>query len=565
MKSLKLTCSLFFFSLTVFAQHLPFNQQQLIPIMKQHVQVLAHDSMEGRLVGTVGEAMAYQYISAQLQKSGLQPMGTDGYLQQFSFTRHALNTPQNFVIIRKGKTQLVLQDVTQGFALPQSGSGKVKAKGVLVGHGVIAKDGSINDYASKKDLKGKVFVMQHGYPLSFHPHSEVAAAANIDAKVDSAITRGASAVVIVATDTLHQAPRYKKFVSKALARKVPVVFLYATDVAWMQGADVSIEVQADEVKINGHNVIGYINNHASNTIILGAHYDHLGYDEFGHSTWRPAPGQRPSIHNGADDNASGTAALLVMADVLKKYRFSNLNYLFVAFSGEEEGLLGSNFFVKNSTVDLPKVLAMLNMDMVGRLDMEKYTLGISGTGTANEWQGLLSQIVVDSLKYKYTPSGSGGSDHASFYHAGIPVLHYFTGNHYDYHKPSDDEDKINYDGMYKVIAHMYQVIDKLNAAPLLTYTQVKEDTATRVNFKVTLGIMPDYMYEGEGVMVEGVTPERPAHKAGIIKGDRIVQIGEMKIQTMQDYMKSLSMFSKGQKVDAIIIRGDKQLSLPVIF
>jgi Zn-dependent M28 family amino/carboxypeptidase len=327
---------------------------------------------------------------------------------------------------------------------------------------------------------------------------------------------------------------------------------------------VSINVTRKEALINAHNVVGYIDNRAQRTLVIGAHFDHLGYDEFGHSTWKPSAGERPSIHNGADDNASGTAALLVLAHLLKKYGSANLNYQFIAFSGEEEGLLGSNYYVKNPTVPLNKIVAMLNMDMVGRLDMEKYTLGISGTGTATEWEPILNTIKVDSLKYKYTASGNGGSDHASFNFAQVPVLHYFTGMHYDYHKPSDDADKINYEGMYKVLLHIYQLSEQLSTNPTLNYQTVKEDT-TRVSFKVTLGIMPDYMYDGEGILLEGVTPDRPAHKAGMAKGDKVLQLGTYKINTMQDYMKALSNFNKGETVDAVIIRGGKQLTLPVSF
>lgn len=546
------------------AQQVPFTYQQVLPQLTKHMEVLAHDSMEGRLVGTAGEAKAYQYIQQQLQLSGVAPLGTQGYLQPFTFNRHALTSDGAVLEARNGKKQIRIQTVADGYPVSVSGSGNIKAKAVAVGYGINSGDGTHNDYHSKINLKGKVALIKHGYPNQFHVHSSVAAAATIDAKVDSAIARGAVAVVIVATDTLHAASRYRSFVSKDNSKSIPVVFVYNNLYNDLTGAMVAINVSRKEAAINAHNVVGYIDNKAQRTLVIGAHFDHLGYDEFGNSTWKPTAGERPSIHNGADDNASGTAALLVFADLLKKYGSANLNYQFIAFSGEEEGLLGSNYYVKNPTVPMNNLVAMLNMDMVGRLDMGKYTLGISGTGTAAEWERILNTIQVDSLKYKYTASGNGGSDHASFYFAQVPVLHYFTGMHYDYHKPSDDADKINYEGMYKVLLHIYQLSEQLNANPTLTYQTVKEDTA-RVSFKVTLGIMPDYMYDGEGILLEGVTTDRPAHKAGMIKGDKVMQLGTHKINSMQDYMKALSQFNKGDTVDAIIIRNGKQLTLPVTF
>jgi aminopeptidase YwaD len=565
MKLFQVTFSaLFLLCQQINAQQVPFNYDQILPQLVKHVEVLAHDSMEGRLVGTAGEAKAYQYIQQQLQLSGVAPLGTDGYLQPFSFNRYALTASGTLLEARIGKKQIKIQTVADGYPISISGSGNVKAKAMAVGYGINSGDGAYNDYSVKRDVKGKIVVLKHGYPSQFHVHSSVAAAATIEAKVDSAIARGALAVVVVATDTLHAAPRYRSFVSKENTKSIPVVFVYNDIYNGLNGSTVSVNVSRKETNIQAHNVVGYIDNKAQHTLVIGAHFDHLGYDEFGHSTWKPRAGERPSIHNGADDNASGTAALLVFADLLKKYGSANLNYQFIAFSGEEEGLLGSNYYVKNPTVPTNKILAMLNMDMVGRLDMEKYTLGISGTGTAMEWERILNTIKVDSLKYKYTASGNGGSDHASFYFAQVPVLHYFTGMHYDYHKPSDDADKINYEGMYKVLLHIYQLSEQLNTNPNLTYQTVKEDTA-RVSFKVTLGIMPDYMYDGEGILLEGVTTDRPAHKAGMLKGDKVMQLGTHKINSMQDYMKALSQFSKGETIDAIIIRNGKQLTLPVTF
>jgi len=311
------------------------------------------------------------------------------------------------------------------------------------------------------------------------------------------------------------------------------------------------------VPMTGHNVIGFIDNKAQHIIILGAHFDHLGYNEYGGSTYRGEKDEKPKIHNGADDNASGTAGLLVLSELLSKGEYKKNNYLFIAFSGEEEGLLGSNYFCKHPTIDLGKVTYMINMDMLGRLDTVKKSFAINGTGTSPTWAKVLPTISIDNLKVKYDESGTGASDHTSFYNVGIPVLHFFTGNHYDYHKPSDDEDKINYNGELDVIKFVYAVIGKLDNEPKLAFAKTKEDTSSRVSFKVTLGIMPDYLYEGKGVSVDGVTEGRPAAKCGIKRGDIIVQLGDIKIEDMQVYMKALSKFNKGETTKVQVLRNNK--------
>ncbi|MEI6507480.1 MAG: M28 family peptidase [Bacteroidota bacterium] len=319
------------------------------------------------------------------------------------------------------------------------------------------------------------------------------------------------------------------------------------------------------IEITGHNVIGYINNNAANYIVIGAHFDHLGYNEYGGSTYKGENGESPKIHNGADDNASGTAALLVLADLLSKGEFKKNNYLFIAFSGEEEGLLGSNYFCKHPTIDLTKVTYMINMDMVGRMDTVKRTLAVSGYGTSPTWGKAFSSLTTDEFKFKFDSSGTGPSDHTSFYNVGIPVLHFFTGTHSDYHKPSDDEQKINYNDEGKVVRYIYTLIGKLDAEPKLAFTKTREDSSSKVSFKVTLGIMPDYMFEGKGVSVDGVTDGKPAAKAGIKRGDVIIQLGEIKTDDMQLYMKALSKFSKGETTKVKIIRDKKEFEFELTF
>jgi hypothetical protein len=314
----------------------------------------------------------------------------------------------------------------------------------------------------------------------------------------------------------------------------------------------------DSTKITARNVIGFIDNKAPNTIILGAHFDHLGYGDE-NSLYKGDS----SIHNGADDNASGVAAMLLLAEELSGRNINN-NYLFIGFSGEEKGLFGSNYYSKNPTIDLEKVNYMINMDMVGRLN-EENALAINGTGTSPSWNEVVDDIGIDTLKLITSESGIGPSDHTSFYLKDIPVLHFFTGQHEDYHKPSDDADKINYEGIYVVTAYIDSLITRLDENEKLTFTKTKDESKDTPRFTVTLGVVPDYMFDGNGMRIDGVSEDKPAMKAGLLAGDIVVQLGEIEVTDMMSYMKALSEFKKGDATEVIVKRGEEKLTYPIQF
>ena len=309
----------------------------------------------------------------------------------------------------------------------------------------------------------------------------------------------------------------------------------------------------------GQNVIAYLDNKAENTVVIGAHYDHLGMGGEG-SLYR----EGEAIHNGADDNASGVAMMLHLADSLqKKGSPKNNNYLFIAFSGEEEGLLGSNYFVKNPTINTKKVTYMLNMDMVGKLNSEN-TLAVYGVGTSP----VLKQTVnanAGSLNISENESGVGPSDHTSFYLADIPVLHFFTGQHEDYHKPSDDAEKVNFEGMKIVSNYIFSIIKDLDNQPKLPFKKTKNESEVVPEFKVTLGVVPDYLFSGKGMRIDGVSEDKPAQKAGLQKGDIVVKMGDFEVTDMMSYMKSLSKFEKGQTAKVTIERGGELKEVDVTF
>ncbi|OIQ36161.1 MAG: peptidase M28 [Bacteroidetes bacterium MedPE-SWsnd-G1] len=321
----------------------------------------------------------------------------------------------------------------------------------------------------------------------------------------------------------------------------------------------SFSEKKSDSTITGKNVIGYIDNGAENTIIIGAHYDHLGFGEDGGSLHA---GEK-AIHNGADDNASGVSVMMNLAAKLKNSDSKGNNYLFMAFSGEEMGLLGSNYFVKNGTIDISKTNYMINMDMVGRMKQDS-TLAIYGTGTSPLW-GQTIHSLNSNFKIVEEKSGVGPSDHTSFYLNDIPVLHFFTGQHENYHKPSDDAELLNYEGMYAISDYIFSIIEELNDNGKLKFTKTKDAKKDSPRFKVTLGVMPDYLYDGKGMRIDGVTEDRPAHKAGILKGDVVVKMGDIEIADMMGYMTGLSKFKKGDSTTVIVLRDGKEITTEVTF
>ncbi len=320
-----------------------------------------------------------------------------------------------------------------------------------------------------------------------------------------------------------------------------------------------------EQKGTAHNVIGFLNNNAKNTIVIGAHYDHLGLGHGGNSL---DANPKNKIHNGADDNASGTAGVMELARYFATNNITeNHNILFICFSGEEEGLLGSKYFTNNPTIDINSISCMINMDMVGRLNDSTKKIIISGVGTSPSWGPALLKLSNNTIKYKADSAGMGPSDHASFYLKNIPALHFYTGTHTDYHKPSDDANKINAKGEAYVLNFIIEVFNDIDKEEKLNFTPTKTNNASSssASFKVTLGVIPDYAFDGTGLRLDGVSEGKAAQKAGLKQGDIILMMDDLKIENIQDYMKGLSKYSKGQTVQLKIQREGKELTLPATF
>ncbi|HRI77952.1 MAG TPA: M20/M25/M40 family metallo-hydrolase [Cyclobacteriaceae bacterium] len=332
---------------------------------------------------------------------------------------------------------------------------------------------------------------------------------------------------------------------------------------YFQAFEFKSGVHGEGEKGTARNIAAFLDNGAENTIIIGAHYDHLG---LGLESGSLEANSKGKIHNGADDNASGVAGILELARYFKNNsKKEKNNFLFLCFSGEELGLYGSKHYADYPTIDLAKADFMINLDMVGRLN-EKNGLQVSGSGTAAGWENLLKGLSTDALPIKTDSSGTGPSDHTSFYLKNVPVLHFFTGSHNDYHKTSDDTDKINAEGEARVLDIIIKVIESADNEPKLAFLKTKSKPMnTRSSFKVTLGVMPSYTSDEAGLKVDGVSDGKPAQKAGIQAGDVITQIGDFPIKDIQAYMEALGKFEKGQTVSVTLKRSGETKTVQLTF
>ena len=516
--------------------------RKVMKTLRADITYLASDELEGRRTGTEGERKAGDYIIARYKALGL-PAWQGEYRHPFGFTY--------------GKTIVESTEISVGAwkglgqdAFPFAFSASKRVSGDILPQ--IHEEGSVwmmPLYASAEDAKDAHFDAEK---TAFNAAKE-------------AVKGGATGVIFYDGYGSPYAPEFNKH-SEYESLDIPAVFLSKKALDGIgspldRSLPVALNVDISKPQRTGNNIAAYINNGAAYTVILGAHYDHLGFGEDGSSLYA---GKEHQAHHGADDNASGTAALLQLAADLKKQKHAKYNYLFVHFSGEELGLFGSKAFAKEDGIDSLHIAYMINMDMVGRLVDSTRALTLGGIGTSPAWAEAVAIAQRENFKVVRDSSGVGPSDHTSFYNKGIPVLFFFTGTHSDYHKPSDVAEKINYAGETAVIHCIEEVVAEMNDAPRPRFTPTKQSALGRVRFKVTLGIMPDYSFDAGGVRVDGVTEGKPAAVAGLKAGDIIVGLGKDKVQGMQTYMEALSHLKEGDKTTVIIQRGGKEMKLPVV-
>lgn len=563
--------------------------------LKQHIYFLASDSLKGRKPGTPEADIAAGYIRDQFISYGLEPIGENGF-QYFNVTTSVEPGTGNSLTI--DETAGIFDSTFQ--LMPFTSNGTLDAEVVFVGFGIELENDTLtwNDYTNV-DVTGKWVLVLRGDPEPDKEESIFAVSGSDRDKALAAKDHHAAGIIFVngpqygaedklAAQTFNRVSAGAGLLAINISQSLANKLLDNTKLTISQLEDsirvsmkplggmplmkkLSATTDLKRVEVTTCNVVFMIPGSdpilKDEFVVIGGHYDHLGFGGPGSGSRMP---DTIAIHNGADDNASGTAAVIELAELLAS-RKSELkrSVIFMAFGAEEMGLLGSQFFASNPMVNLKQVKLMLNFDMIGRLNAEKPTLMIGGTGTAVETEELLKIWEEGSeMGFNHAPEGYGSSDHASFYGAGVPVLFFFTGAHQDYHTPLDDADLINYEGEKAILDFAVPlVVDLINRPEALVYQETaapKQEGRNSRTLKVKLGIMPDFTNsENNGLGVGGVTAGGPASAAGMKKGDRITALDGMEVTNIYDYMARLKKLKPGQRITVDIVRDDQVLILIV--
>jgi hypothetical protein len=489
------------------------------------------------------------------------------------------------------------------FSSPDPVSGEV----VFAGYGISAPHLGFDSY-SGLDPKGKIVLILRGSPDGDNPHGKFAAftqpGLEIQNKTLKAREKGARGVIFVSAEKNFHEDRLSRLrhdlnfldsgIPTAIISRDAAASILTSSGSSLADAEanakeptsaflingVTAQLKTDVIKINGKsaNVVGILPGGdpqlASEYVVIGAHYDHLGLG--GPESLAAKP--EGQIHHGADDNASGTTGLLEIARVLASERGKiKRPVLFIAFSGEELGLLGSGAYTKNPIIPLANTVAMLNMDMIGRLRNDELIVG--GVGTSPTWKPLLEKLNGSAppsasaigngssrrFKLGLGEDGFGASDHQSFYVRDVPVLFFFTGTHDDYHKPSDTADKINGQGLIQIAEFVREIaISVANEPQRIAFTKVKvEQRPTGRGFRVYLGTVPNYSDQSDGMKLDGVRPGSPAEKAGMRAGDIVVKLGKMAIKNVYDYTYALGEMRGGEEIEAVLRRDGKEMTVKI--
>ncbi|MDQ6844975.1 MAG: M28 family peptidase [Bacteroidota bacterium] len=527
------------------AQRLKKSDKKIIENLRSEIGFLASDRLEGRRTGTPGEKLAYEYLAEQFKGLGLLPKGDNNtYIQAFEINEGKEVLPSSHLSI-DGRDLVIHQDYFP-FAFSAPGAIKANVSPVLLEKGSPW-------FLDIKDMMDN---------NKNNPHFDMEDA--IQKKAIGFAKKGATSLFVYNTNEQDNDLLFDGK-DKTEPLSVPVIFItnaaakkYLEDATGDLTIDLTVAI-GDKIK-TGHNVAGYMDNGAANTIIIGAHYDHLGYGEDHNSLWTGAP----AIHNGADDNASGTAAVIELARMFVNSKLKKNNYLFICFSGEELGLFGSKYFTEHPTINLGAANYMINSDMVGRLNDTTHKLIVGGYGTSPAWGKVLDER-TKALEIKFDSSGIGPSDHTSFYLKNIPVLFFFTGINKDYHKPTDDVEKINFTGELYVIKYIYHIIEETNNLGKIAFSKTREPNMGGSRFTVSLGIMPDYTFSGKGVRADAIVDGKIAQKVGIQAGDIIVKLGEYNFSDLNSYMNVLSKFKKGDATKVTVLRGNVPVTFDIVF
>lgn len=626
--------------------------------LRQIVTHLASDTLDGRRTGTQGATDAAHYIAGEFKRYGLRSWmpairsadrrgePVTRYLQSFPYVATVELGKNNLFFVNPGRADDTAQFIVGEDWMPLGFSSNASIKSaeiVFAGYGISSAELKYDDYAVS-NAKDRVAIVFAGTPDGDNPHSQFTQAGQIRFKAAAARAAGARALLIIANEEklkddklarlsydnsgeagipvvvisrqlasriLGSANRdlaeFEKFADARLAVPSPDPAGLSTQLnpaqrVRMLVSGLKLNLSTDVVRRESpsFNVIGVLPGSdpklKDESIVIGAHYDHLGRGGQGSLAAREG-----EIHHGADDNASGVAGLLEIARLLSSQNPKpRRTIVFIAFSGEEEGLIGSSYYVNHPVVPIANSVAMINLDMIGRLNENKLVIG--GVGTAQDWRSMIDAgniaqsstvalnstsssgsskerpmiigangrpVVMTDPAKRFTltlnEDGYGPSDHASFYSKQVPVLFFWTGTHADYHKPSDTAEKLNYEGEARIVSFVVNIvrdIDQSDKRP--TYTVAKAQSPGRsTGFRVYLGTIPNYGDSSDGLLLDGVRDDSPAAKAGLKAGDKIVKLGNRDVKNVYDYTHALSELKGGQEYEIEVVRGSERLKLKI--
>ncbi len=565
---------------------------------KAHVTTLASDQFEGRLSGSAGEQRASTYIVSELERIGAKPLpGQTSFLVPFEFTAGSKDGGSWARL--GGRLTQRFDQRTDVQALSFSDTVDVADTPVVfAGYGIVVPDsqGFAYDSYATLDVKDKVVVVLRYFPEEAETKTKAILSRYSDLRYKAMAARqhGAKAILVVAGPnspnageiipmTFDTALAGSGIAAASISSRVadamfgalgdPARTLKAAQAALDDAnphatgfamPDITVSLHTDVIreKRTGHNVIGYLPATLRSSlpkpwVAIGAHYDHLGRGESGNTLAEKADISK--VHHGADDNASGTAAVLAVSERLAAQPRAR-HVLLQFWSGEELGLIGSNAYVNAPAVPLDQLAAYVNFDMVGRMVDNK--LSVQATGSSPVWARVIEQAnIAAGFDLQVQPDPYQPTDVASFNQAGVPCINFFTGTHVDYHKPSDTADKINYEDLDRVVDFAANIVKRVGDAPeppAFTKVDQKNDTAGRAGVRIFTGTIPDYSTEVKGLLLSGVIGGGPAEQAGLAKGDVIVEIAGQTIANIYDYTYALEVLKIGQPAKVVYMRGTER-------
>ena len=621
-------------------QKQPLQISPSVDRLRQHVSYLASDALEGRRTGSPGANDAAHYIAGEFSRLGLRPAtqtarapktrgeALSRFLQRFPYVAGVQLGKGNEMALatEAAATPSNLRVGEDWMPLGLSSNARIEnVRATLVGYGITVSDLKYDNYATA-NAAGSIAIALSGTPDGDNAHGQFARYEDVRWKAIAARNAGAKALVVVAREENFKDDRLSLLhydngggdvglavagISRQALQRVLKMPLSDIEGALKQQMltsvrlpNVSVTIATDIVRqeVAASNVIGVLEGSdptlKNEAIVIGAHYDHLGRG--GEGSLAPREGD---IHHGADDNASGVAGVLELARIFTAQPKPRRTIMFIAFSGEEEGLLGSNYYVNHPIVPLTNTVAMINMDMIGR--MKNKNLIIGGMGTAQEWRSMIdvanllrgvtviangapaqaasgsqstfplvvasnARTVVSSdaatqFRLTLNDDGYGPSDHSSFYAKQIPVLFFWTGTHDDYHKPSDTADRVNYEDEARVLTFVARIVRDIDAgAKRPAYAVAKsESTGRATGFRVYLGTIPNYADSNNGLLLDGVREDSPASKAGLKAGDRVVRMAGHEVRNVYDYTYALGEMKAGQEYELELMRGNERLKLKI--